>query len=303
MSRQDLTHLDMLGILIFLGGLTEADVHMILRGGLTHLYEDDPPCQAGRRDVYQIGLRPPLGPVKAGRDRLACPYQERAEKGDAVVPCTTAQEGSDSPEKQSTPRARDARAAAMRIFVRKMDPFQPCEALAWLAVELLETWIRSADPGAPPEDEEVRQDLLFLIESGRLDRDDMEYLIEHGLVATDDQWFPCRGERHSHEARPRISRCPLHARARLGERTVPCREAQCVVQDDVLGSYLTHALKLDLRRYYHKDDDEGRPDPEDPVRQRMMRPCYLLGRLLASRLWPALQEMFGGELPAAASGP
>jgi hypothetical protein len=103
------------------------------------------------------------------------------------------------------------------------------------------------------DEEQQRRDLLrFLVQTGRLTRSDLVNMTYDLVMVTDTGWLPCRDDpwrthweppdldrvdddddddddKEEVDVHPQRYRCPLQVRAMCGDKTVPCSEAQNIV--------------------------------------------------------------------------
>jgi hypothetical protein len=155
--------------------------------------------------------------------------------------------------------------------------------------------------------DDLRAQLRFLYDSGRLTSGEADEILMRGHYATDRGWLSCRddeertqfsGEGDSYDDRSRTL-CPLQHRALLGDRTVPCAQALEHAQDSDLAGEARDAPppryrpKGELPRSWSAPEEE--PGNEgDIVRRLRILPCHVVGRLLAMEL-PAVMARLRDE--------
>lgn len=181
------------------------------------------------------------------------------------------------------------------------DAVQDPQALLVLRARLL-----SADQAHLRADD-LRAQLQFLHDSGRLTSGEAEEILLRGHYATDLEWLSCwdDGDRtqfsgcdDSYDDRSRTI-CPLQHRALLGDRTVPCAQALEQKQDRVLAEEVRGAPpprdrpQGELPRSWSAPE-EGPGQEGDIVRRLHILPCHAMGRLLAMEL-PAVMARLRDE--------
>ncbi len=165
-----------------------------------------------------------------------------------------------------------------------------------------------------------RRLLLYLCDTGRLTSGDLSTMADRMAMVTDTGWLPCRDDPRRtawfSSARQDAANetddeemdgtplrrylCPLQERAKLGDRTVPCVEAQEVApvpamiaeeraytrraQAEMKAEGITpRADPVPPRSWVGPEDAPG--GPGDIVKRLNIRPCYLFGRTAASYLY------------------
>lgn len=153
--------------------------------------------------------------------------------------------------------------------------------------------------------DDLRAQLRFLYDSGRLTSVEVDGILMHGHYATDRGWLSCRDDEErtqfsgeDDDDTPRII-CPLQHRALLGDRTVPCAQALEHEQDSDLAEEARGAPpprdrpQGELPRSWSAPEEE--PGNEgDIVRRLRILPCHVVGRILAMEL-PALMARLRDE--------
>ncbi len=292
----------------------------------------EPPERVYNRTLTQLRLEGPLDPIAAPRHLLRCPLEERAQELDRHVPCHEAQGSLPKDPRWDPSRGRlTPEQAALEVVIAVPD-ITPCSvifhrACAWLPTILSDHFPLRGVTAIPPDPADlagraratiqragevelqtVHEQLGFLLATQRLRLTELLVMLENSLPVTDAAWLPCRddpqrnldAEDFADEGGPQPPlarrRCPLHVRALLGDRTVPCIQAQWMDAD------------LDLVKLRLGSTDKRLHLPmlgtwqEDPVRVLALRPCHLLGRLLSLTLYPLLlweREQSDGQAPQA----
>lgn len=353
--------------LILRAGFTADDLRLMLRAAVLSRAEETPcahrdPATPPDRFVPAERLRyggdyptAQAGPLPVARTHLQCPLMERAERGDAQVPCTEAQ-------RHVPPRAAarpleslaSAEAAQALAAIRRAPAeaeVRPCRAWhqllnVWDWGHLWDLWWRqpkpaqlvgellAAVPEVPPEpdadgaldagrpDTEVdrlraraarvralttaaaRDQLRWLMATGRLTALELAILFAMNVAVTDPGWLPCRDDDRRYRRLPLPAKyyemtvsllrtesvrnypCLLQMRASENDVSTPC----CEAQDELDLDRPPAEPARELPRSWVADEE--RPGgPADPVRALGLRPCHLLGQVLADALYPLAERL------------
>jgi hypothetical protein len=306
--------------LLWSSEFSEEELQRMLRA--QSIYHDSScPCRLkegqAARAVMQDLIPGPLDPVPHPRNTLLCPLHERSLQGDEDVPCRPMAEhigillrGDVPIEQRAMAWATPCQDLTGLLLVHwpeilKMPPKRRPEKEMPGGRELRHQRDRLLQAGpAEGDPEKLRAQLRFLLDSGRLDEGTFLNLLADGMMVTDQEWLPCRDDPHRdlykiddspEDPTPLVRlRCPLHVRAQLGDRTVPCAQALAcagggpLIDEARLRQHYKVRPLTALRQSWDGEADQPGA-PGDPVIALGIRPCYVLGRLLAHDLYPYLE--------------
>lgn len=145
----------------------------------------------------------------------------------------------------------------------------------------------------------------YLTDSGRMDWTDFAAMLRRGIYVMGPGWLPCHddsqrdqfeeylseGEDEEPEVPSARMRCPLQVRAALGDQFAPCAEVQELRPPESLVRAARRSLPDGLPERSERQPDPAEGTAADPVRQHGLRPCQLLGPILATGLEEYLRRL------------